>query len=191
MRAFLVTLGVWVGLSAAALAAPITYQTTLSGPNEFPANSSTGTGTAIVIHDATAHTLSVTVSFSGLSVGNTASHIHCCVSPSAANPIAGVATPTPTFPGFPSGTTSGSYQQTFDLTLASSWNAAFITANGGTPASAEAALASGLDAGFAYLNIHSSNFTGGEIRGFLVPEPALAALLSVGGLVLAARRPRR
>jgi hypothetical protein len=62
----------------------------------------------------------------------------------------GVATQVPTFSGFPLGVTSGTYSELFDLTLASSWNPAFITANGGTTAGAEARLTLGLDQGQAY-----------------------------------------
>ena len=105
----------------------------------------------------------VNVSFSGLTSGTTASHIHCCVAPPG---NAGVATTTPTFPGFPLGVTAGTYNQTFDMTAATSYNPAFVTANGGV-AAAEAALFAGLQTGQAYLNIHTSMFPGGEIRGFL------------------------
>ena len=78
--------------------------------------------------------------------------------------------------------TSGSYDQTFDMTAASSFNATFVTNNGGTPASAFAALRAGMDAGKAYLNIHSSFASGGEIRGFLapIPEPESYALMLAG-----------
>ena len=69
----------------------------------------------------------------------------------------------------------------FDMTLASSYNPAFITANGGTAASARAVLFAGLLAGTTYLNIHSGTFPKGEIRGFLlVPEPASLGLLGFG-----------
>jgi len=126
--------------------------------------------------DAAAHSLIVDVTFSGLVAPTTASHIHCCVAPPG---TAGVATTTPTFPNFPLGVTSGTYHQSFDLTLASSYNPAFVTANGGV-GGAEATLETGILAGNSYLNIHSQTFPNGEIRGFLVRVPAPATLLLLG-----------
>jgi len=106
-----------------------------------------------------------------------------------------VATTTPTFPGFPLGVTPGSYDMTFNLTLATSYNPAFITAHGGTVAGAEAALEAGLLAGETYLNIHTQQFGGGEIRGILaaVPEPSTWAMMLLGfaGLGFAFRHSRR
>lgn len=158
-----VTLGLCGGLQAATV-----YRAVLSGAAENPANPSAGTGLAMVTYDALLQTLQVNVSFSGLTGTTLAAHIHCCVgSPGAAGP----ATPTPSFPGFPNGVTSGSYDQLFDLTQTSSFNSAFVTANGGTAAGATAALLAGLDNAQAYFNIHTTCFTGGEIRGFFTPSP--------------------
>jgi hypothetical protein len=43
---------------------------------------------------------------------------------------------------------------------------------GGTIPLAEAALIAGIQNGTTYLNIHTVNFSGGEIRGELEPVPA-------------------
>src|SRR5207237_5216096 len=126
----------------------------------------------------------------------TASHIHCCTTIPFTG-AAGVATTVPTFAGFPLGVTSGQYDNTLDMTLASSYNAPFLTANLGSTALAEAALLAGAFAGTEYLNVHTTSFLGGEIRGFLVavPEPASFVVLASGlltfGLLLSWRRNRR
>jgi CHRD domain/PEP-CTERM motif len=162
----------------------------LSGPAESPPNGSPGTGLGLVDFDIVAHTMRVRVTFSGLTGTTTASHIH---SPTAVpfTGTAGVATTTPTFPGFPLGVTSGSYDQTFDMTLATSYNPAFVTANGSV-AAAETALFNAMVQGRTYLNVHTSTFGGGEIRQFLTasPEPSSLFLVGIGllGVIGYARR---
>lgn len=160
-----------------------TYTTFMSGPNESPANASPGTGTGIFVYDSTAHTFSYDVSFSGLTGNTTAAHIH---GPTA-NPgvlTAGVMTTQPYFAGFPIGVTSGSYVNTLDLTLASSWGTSFLTNNGGSPANAETSFINAINAGKAYFNIHTSTFGPGEIRGFLTPEPTTGMLILLGAAAL-------
>ncbi|HEX7847306.1 MAG TPA: CHRD domain-containing protein [Chitinophagaceae bacterium] len=142
------------------------YWVNLSGPAEAPANNSPGTGTAIITIDAAANTMRVQTTYSGLLGNTTASHIHAATAVAGAG-TAGVATALPTFPGFPSGVTGGTYDQTFNMLLASSYNPAYVTNNGGNTALAFAALRAAITAGKAYLNIHSTMFPGGEIRGFL------------------------
>ena len=148
------------------------YWVSLSGPAEVPANNSPGTGTGLITIDAVANTMRVQTTFSGLLAGVTASHIHAATAAPGSG-TAGVATTLPTFPGFPSGVTAGTYDQTFNMLLASSYNPTYVTNNGGTTASAFAALRAAISAGRAYLNIHSSMFPGGEIRGFLNACPTI------------------
>jgi CHRD domain-containing protein/PEP-CTERM motif-containing protein len=178
--------------SSSAFATVSSYFAVLDGPSESPPNASPGTGFGTVDYDSILHTLHVNVSFSGLTGPSSASHIHAPTTVPLAG-TAGVATTTPTFAGFPLGVTSGSYDNTLDLTLASSYNPSYVSGNGGTTASAEAALIAAIAGGQAYWNIHSSTFPGGEIRGFLiaVPEPTSCALVGLGLAVLGCVSRRR
>jgi len=157
----------------------IVFTATLTGAQEVPPNGSPGIGSALVTIDTVTNLLTVNVAFAGLVSPTTIAHIHCCAGPGG---VAIPATTVPSFPGFPVGVTTGTYLQTFDLTLASTYNPAFIAAHGGTVAGAQAAFITGLLNGQAYFNIHTTQFPGGEIRGQLqaVPEPATLLLLGSG-----------
>lgn len=167
------------------------FNANLDGPSESPPNASPGIGFATVTFDTTANLMNVNMTFSGLLGPTTASHIHSATALPGAG-IAGVATTTPYFAGFPIGVTSGTYNNTLDMTLASSYNPSYVTANGGTTASAESALLASMLADTAYLNIHTSVFAGGEIRGFLtlVPEPSVVTFLALGAAIPVIRRIR-
>ena len=167
------TAAVMVLLASASHGATISYTAVLNGASENPANASPATGTAVVTIDTTAHQLSVDVTFSSLLAAATAAHLHCCATPPTNT---AVAVPLAGFPAVMSGT----YSNVFDLTQTATYSATFLTANGGTAAGAEAGLAADLAGGTVYLNIHSSTYPGGEIRGYPVP-PDLTISKTHGG----------
>ncbi len=110
----------------------------LTSAQEVPSNGSIGSGYARVVLNESAMTVTWTVVFTGLSSNQSASHIH---GPAAVGANAGVLINFPAVGGT-AGTLTGS---------------AAITAT----------QIAHLRAGNGYVNIHSANFPGGEIRGQL------------------------
>ena len=165
----------------------------MDGPSESPTNTFTGTGYGTALYDDIAHTLALNVSFAGLDGTTTASHIHAAT-PNPFRQTAGVATTTPSFTGFPLGVKSGTFSNTLDLTLGTSWNPSYVSAHGGTTAGAETDFIAAMFGHQAYWNIHTSTVGGGEIRGFmsLTPEPASGVLIGIGLACFGffSRRPR-
>ena len=149
------------------------YSAVLLGSNEVPPTGSPATG--VGVFTLSGNMLTIAETFTGLTAPASAAHIHCC-GPVGVNEI--VAVP---FTPFPSAT-SGTFMATVDLTLAATYNAAFITQEGGTVALAEAGLIAALNSGNTYANIHDANFPGGEIRGQIevTPEPSTLLLLGTG-----------
>ena len=128
MKKIALLVGIVLMFGSQAFATSISYKVFLD-QNEAVPTGSPGTGTAIITFDTTAHTMFIDVTFSGLLGTTTASHIHCCT-PAADSGSAGVATTTPSFAGFPLGVTSGTFTNTLDMTLASSYNPAFCHGSG-------------------------------------------------------------
>lgn len=172
-----------LGLSASATVH--TFGTSLSGAAEEPAVPTPGTGSATVVYDDVAHTLTVHVEFQDLVGTTTVAHIHAPTAVAFSGNIS-VATYPGTFPGFPAGVTSGVYDGSWDLTDTASYTGGFLTLVGGTAAGAEAELFDALVNGKSYVNIHSSFRAGGEIRGFLVPVPDESSVALLFGSALCA-----
>ena len=181
-----------------AFAAIISFKGTLTSAAENnPLDTSSATGQVLVTLNDVLNTMEVNIVYSGLTSNASGAHIHCCLASPFAGGNVGVATTTPAFPGFAigMGTTSGSYDAVIDMTLATSYNqavGAFLANNGNNPLTAEATLFAAIENGETYLNIHSANFPGGEIRTFLVPvpEPVTMSVFGAGlaGVALTRRR---
>lgn len=141
----------------------------LSGANENPANASPAFGQAILHYNSVAQTLDYSVTFSNLTAGLSAGHIHAGL-PGVNGPV---------ILGFnvPAGLTSGSFSGTL--------TAANLIARPAVGINTFADAIGRIEAGGTYVNLHNSAFPGGEIRGqgIAAPEPG-AALLIAGALPL-------
>jgi hypothetical protein len=166
-------------------AAVLTWYANLNSAQENnPANTTTGTGYGVVQFDDVTNVLRVYESWQGLTGASSASHIHCCVAPTGSTGIALDLWLT-------SQPASGVIDLSWDLDTVNPFRAAFTTANGGTALSAFNALRAAMDTPqFAYFNIHTAAFPGGEIRGNIspIPEPASLTLMMAGAAALLIRR---
>jgi len=129
----------------------------MNAANEPGTVTSNGTGTADYTVDG--GTVSYTVTFSGLTANAIAGHIH--VGPAGVN---GNVTVPFTVPGAQSGTFSGSFTAA-DVKAA-------MTPDGGVSVTVGDynGLLTLMRAGNTYTNIHTSTYSGGEIRGQNQPQ---------------------
>ncbi len=146
--------------SSPAVATTETFKATLIGANERPAaNPSTATGTFTGTLDLKTNTLTYTVQYAGLVAPSTLSHIH---GPGDATVAVGVLVDFAKVGTvlFTPGPTSQSYSGTIVLTSATTITS---TVNGDS-------LKKLMESGLAYVNVHSSTYPGGEIRGQVVKQ---------------------
>ncbi len=145
-------------LAAVSAQAQSTFQVTLTGLTENPVNGSPGIGFGTVVLNAAQTQITVDESWSGLTAAATASHIH---GPAGLGTNAPVLFP---FTGVPNATSGAIPEQTFSITPT---QVGYLTS------------------GLLYMNIHTSAFPGGEIRGQLVPAPE-PSTYALGGMGLVA-----
>jgi len=139
----------------------------------------TGSGSGTLTLDTTANTLKFNnIIWSGLSADSTASHIH---GPGASGVSAGVLYPlNPTYTTVGAGIRNGTISGTLSL----------VDGTGGFTIAQQVTQ---LESSLWYINVHSTTFGGGEIRGQIlpVPEPSTLALLALGAGALVWRLRRR
>lgn len=157
-------------LSVVSKADTVTFTAVINSAQEVPTNTSTATGMATLILDTATGKATLSVSFSGLTSGLRDAHIH---GPAPVGVNAGV------IQGFLTQLTVGSTSGSF-----SNW---------ALPITLTQQQMTGLTNGLWYVNIHSNNFPGGEIRGQLtaVPEPGTLLLLGAGLLSVASALKKR
>ena len=144
-RAFTVFGGLALaGTLSVAQAAPVSFSVPLTGAQEVPAVQTPGTGTAAITYDAGTRVVTWNITFSGLSSTATMAHFH---GPAAAGKNAGVKV-------------AISQKDAKELM---------------SPLTGQATLSADdakiLEAGEMYVNVHSKNHPGGELRGqVMVPK---------------------
>ena len=150
--------------SLASQAATLSFGGPLSGAQEVPANSSPGTGSVLLVVNTSTREWTLTGSFQGLTGNASNAHIH---GPAAIGVNAGVVVGL----SFTSGATSGTLGGSGTFTVPQ-----------------YDALVNEL----YYVNLHSTTFGPGELRGqlLLIPEPATGVLGLITLTGLCARRRR-
>jgi hypothetical protein len=128
----------WLGLASVALAAPVSFSVPLTGAQEVPAVQTAGSSTANLTYDAATKDMTWSISYKDLSGPATMAHFH---GPAAAGSNAGV-----------------------QIWLSKHGNEPVPNPITGH-ATLTDAQATQLAAGQWYVNIHTKNHPGGEVRG--------------------------
>jgi hypothetical protein len=144
--------GVLATLVAAPASATVhTLVATMKGVEEVPPNTSLALGTATVLVDDVANTVTVTGNYSGLASAATLCHLH-------GSAILGV-----------------SASPIVDLTVSGGTSGTISSGGPVTPAQVQDILN-----GLTYVNVHNANFPNGEIRGQVLAEPTGTAYFCFG-----------
>lgn len=146
--------------------ANITYVANLAASNEVLANGSSagvvssGTGTWTGTLNPSTNVLTWTMTFSGLTTNSTLSHIHAQAPTSS---TASVVLNFGTFPGstISLGGTSGTASGSINLSTAVPGTGLTISGD---------SLLKAINAGQAYVNVHTTQYGAGEIRGQIVKQ---------------------
>jgi len=127
--------------------APVTFSTTMNGAGENPPKNVPGVGTVTIVKSAGVYTF--TINFSGMTGPLTGAHIH---GPAGVGVNAAVIVPFNTAGAGTSGTLTGTFTGTNTPTI--------------SPDSLDVLMTNGN----AYVNLHTAQNPGGEIRGQLLRQ---------------------
>ena len=155
LRSYLSVLCVMLTTLGINLQAQTTFEAYLSGSNEVPALTTTASG--MVSATLTENNLVVEGTFSGLSGDYSGSHIHMGMAGEAGGVLVALS---PTVDGDSKGGTFEASNNTFVL----------------TSGQIDTLMMQGL-----YVNIHSSTYAGGELRGQVVPEAEVHLRANLSG----------
>lgn len=165
-----------LAVAGAAQAQTVILTAVVNGAQEVPAVTTPASGTATLTIDVATRAFSLDLAFGTLTAPVTVAHIHRA--PAGVNgPVIIGLDGIPLSGGRPSWNLIAPGITSFNS--AGPVNAPFLF-----PATELANLL----AGNTYINIHSSAFPGGEIRGQLIPTPGAAALLGLAGAAAFRRR---
>lgn len=172
----------WLSIATAAQAAIVSFHFPLDGSQEVPSNSSNSAGAATLRYDTINQTYDLDLFVVGIPLselahaGGNGTPVHIHRAPRGVNgPIV----------------VDVGYFGTFvndGLGVRLMLSDILFGGQQGAINSDPAQNALDLFAGNLYLNIHTHDFPGGQIRGQVVPEPLTLALVAAGGLVLLRRR---
>jgi CHRD domain-containing protein len=137
----------------------VTFKATMNGPSEVPANTTTGTGSFTATLDTATNIFTYAFTFTGLTTPVNNGHIH---GPATTTVAAGTTINFNTLPGaqFSFGQTAGTGS---GVSVLSTSNQITATMNGDS-------LKKLLFAGLTYVNIHTTQNPGGEIRGQITKQ---------------------